>query len=337
MKAIVQDALGEAADVLRVIDIAESAEPRAGEILIDVTLAPVHHGDLQLIRSQPFIPEDTRYVRRGSEAVGIVRALGSDISGHANLSVGDRVIAFPTAGSWAESIAVPAFAVVPVPADIKDEVAGQLLINFITARMIVRGLRKSVSDEVLRDGAVLVTGAGSVVARLLLHMLRQEGVVAIGLARAPASAERVASELNGVPVVATSGLDWQDQVRLMASNKKIIGVLDCVSGPLLAQVAQLLADDAVIVTYGALGGVSIDIGAPQLIGQQLVVRGVVFSRWFTEVSPDEQVEDVRSAFAVARALPSLFRTGSVFDLDHFRDAVRAVEAPGRAGFVFLRP
>lgn len=337
MKAIVQDALGETADVLKVIDIADPAEPGPGEVLIDVTLAPVHHGDLQLIRAQPAIPDDTRHVRRGSEAIGIVRDLGSDVSGHAGLSIGDRVIAFPTADSWAERIAVPGFAVIPVPADIEDKVAGQLLINFITARMIVRSLRKSVSDEALREGAVLVTGAGSVVARLLLHLLHGEGITAIGLARTSTSAKQIAAELDGVSIIGTDAVDWQDQVRSTAPDRKIVGVLDCVSGALLADIARLLADDAVIVTYGALGGGPFGIGAPQLIGQQLVIRGVVFSRWFIETLPAEKAADVQAAFAVARALPSLFRTSAVYGLDDIREAVRAVEAPGRDGFVFLRP
>ena len=66
-------------------------------------------------------------------------------------------------------------------------------------------------------------------------------------------------------------------------------------------------------------------------------RGAVFSRWFSDLSPEEQADDVASAFAVAAALPSVFKTGGVYGLDEVRDAVAAVEAPGRDGFVFVRP
>jgi len=176
MKAVVQNALGEPADVLKLIDIEDQSQPAPGEILIDVKLASVHHGDLYLTRSQPSIPQDVGYVRRGSEAVGIVRALGSEVEGQGNLKVGDRVVGFPAIGSWAESIAIPAPTAIPVPPELSDEVAAQLFINYVTARMILRGLRKSVSDEVLSDGAVLVTGASTVVARLLLHFLDKEGL-----------------------------------------------------------------------------------------------------------------------------------------------------------------
>ncbi len=336
MKAIVQSALGEPAYALELIDI-EDHQPASGEVLIDVKLAPVHHGDLQLTRAQPNIPEGVGYVRRGSEAIGIVRALGSEVEGQGNLKVGDRVIGFPAVGSWAEGVVIPAFAAIPVPPELSDEVAAQLLINSVTARMILRGLRRSVSDEVLREGAVLVTGASTVVARLLLHFLGKEGLTPMGLTRSTASAKRVATELAGVQVAATEDADWQAQITSLAAGKKIVGVLDCVSGSLVGDLVPLLADDAAIVTYGALGGGKLGIGAPEIVGRQFIIRGVVFVRWFSELSRDEQINDIQSAIKLAGELPFLFKVGGVYSLADFQRAISAVEAPNRDGFVFIKP
>ncbi len=336
MKAVVQSALGEPADALKLIDI-EDQRPAPAEVLIDVKLAPVHHGDLHLTRSQPNIPKDVGFVRRGSEAVGIVRALGSEVEGQGNLKVGDRVVGFPAVGSWAQSVAIPAPAAIPVPPQLSDEVAAQLFINYVTARMILRGLRKSASDEVLREGTVLVTGASTVVARLLLHFLNEAGVKPIGLARSTASAKRVATELAGVQVLVTEDADWQTQVSSSAAGKKIVGVLDCVSGSLIRDVVPLLAADATIVTYGALSGEKFGISGSQLISSQFVVRGVVFTRWFVELSQDEQINDIRSAIKLAGELPSLFKVGGVYSLADFQQAISAVEAPNRDGFVFIKP
>jgi NADPH:quinone reductase-like Zn-dependent oxidoreductase len=337
MKAVVQSALGEPADVLKLIDIKDQDQPSPGDVLIDVTLAPVHHGDLSLIRLQPSMPEDVGFVRRGSEAVGIVRALGSGVEGQGKIKVGDRVIGFPAAGSWAESVAVPAPAAIPVPPELSDEVAAQLFINYVTARMILRGLRKSVPGDVLRDGAVLVTGASTVVARLLLHFLETEGLKLIGLARSEPSATRVAAELAGVHVAATEDAEWQTQVTSLAARRKIVGVLDCVSGSLVGDLVPLLADDAVILTYGALGGGKLGIGVPDIVNRQFVIRGVTFVRWFSELSQDEQISDMQSAIKLAGELPSLFKAGGVYRLDEFQQAISAVEAPNRDGFVFIKP
>ena len=337
MKAVVQTALGEQMDVLKLIDIKGQPKLAPGEALIDVRLAPVHHGDLQLVRAQASLPVDIGYVRRGSEAVGIVRALGSDVEGRSDLKVGDRVIGFPAAGSWAESVVIPAEAAIRVPSELGDEIAAQLLINYVTARMILRGLRKSVPEEVLRTSAVLVTGAGTVVARLLLNFLLKEGLHPIGLARSATSAKRVATELAGVRIAATEDADWQAQVTSLAAGRGIVGALDCVSGPLVRDFVPLLADDATIVTYGALGGRELGIGPSEIVGRQLVVRGVVFTRWFVDLSPEERASDIRSAFIVACELPSLFKTGGIYSLPDFQEAISAVEAPNRDGFVFIKP
>lgn len=140
MKALVQNGLGDPADALALMNI-EDRQPAPGEVLIEVRLAPVHHGDIQMVRAQPEIPEDVGYIRRGSEAVGVIRALGSNVDGRGNLKVGDRVVGFPAMRSWAESVAVPASAAVPVPPDLSDEAAAQLFSNYMTARMVLRGLR----------------------------------------------------------------------------------------------------------------------------------------------------------------------------------------------------
>ncbi len=337
MKAVVQSALGEPADVLKLIEIDGQSHLAPGDVLIDVKLAPVHHGDLHLTRSQPKIPGNVGYLRRGSEAVGIVRALGSEVEGQGNLKVGDRVIGFPAVGSWAESVAIPAPAAIPVPPELSDEVAAQLFINYVTARMILRGLQKSVPDEVLRAGTVLVTGASTVVARLLLHFLDKEGFKPIGLARNRASAKRVATELAGVKVAATGDADWQTQIASLTAGKKIVGVLDCVSGSLIGDLVPLLADDAAIVTYGSLGAGKLGISGPEIIDHQFVIRGVTFVRWFVELSQEEQISDIRSAIKLAGELPCLFRVGGIYSLTDFQQAISAVEAPNRDGFVFIKP
>jgi NADPH2:quinone reductase len=337
MKAIVQNAVGEPNSALALNEIGEQAELASNEVLIEVNLSPVHHGDLHLIRSLRGIPDEPGYARRGSEAVGIVRAVGEDIAKQGNLKIGARVVGLPAIGAWAERVVIPAFSAIPIPDDLSDEIAAQLFINYVTARMILRGLRKSVPEEKLRDGAVLVTGASSVVARLLLYFLRQEGLNPIGLARSEASAKRVQSELSDVPVTATADAEWKSHVTAGAAGKPIVGVADCVSGALLGEIAPLLADDCGIVTYGSLDNGPIGLNGFDITDHQFVIRGVTFVRWFFEVPPEEQSADIAAAIALARERPSLFTASNVFRLEDFEQAIAAVEQLNRNGFVFLKP
>ena len=337
MKAVAQHAVGEPADVLKIIDVPINNPPAAGEVLIDIRAASVHHGDLAQIRFQQDIPAELGHVRRGTEGVGIVRALGPGVEAQGGLKVGDRVIAFPAPGCWAQSVAVPVTAAIPVPPEISDDVAAQLFVNYTTARMILRGLRQSVSAEALRDGVVLVTGASTVVARLLLILLDRNGLRAIGLARSAASAKRVAAELPGTKMAAVEDDDWRARITRLAAGKKVVGVLDCVSGPLLGELVPLLAEGAAIVTYGALGGNQLAIGTNAIVGLKLTIRGVVLWQWHVELSHDEQQEDISSAFALASEVPSLFKVSRVYGLAEADQAVIAVEAPNRDGFILLKP
>lgn len=337
MKAVVQTALGEPGRALALTDIAEHAELSPNDVLIDVALAPVHHGDLHLIRALSGIPAQPGHVRRGSEAVGTVRALGAEIAKKGELKAGSRVVGFPAVGAWAERVVVPAYCVIPIPDDLSDEVAAQLFINYVTARMIMRGLRKSVTQDALSKGAVLVTGASTVVGRLLLYFMLRDGMHPIGLARSEASAERVQSEISGVSVAATADADWRSTVASYAGGRPIVGVADCVSGALVGDLVPLLADDCVIVTYGNLGGGPIGLDGFDLTDHQYVVRGVIFVRWFTEVPPDEQAADIAAAMKLARERPSLFTASNTFNLEAFQEAISAVEKPNRSGFVFLAP
>ena len=89
-------------------------------------------------------------------------------------------------------------AAISIPPELSDEIAAQLLIIYVTSRMTLRGLRKSVPENVVRDGVVLVSGAGTVVAPLLLHALSME--VRVGRCRGEFLGREIGHELVAVEV-----------------------------------------------------------------------------------------------------------------------------------------
>ncbi|MBM3717143.1 MAG: NADPH:quinone oxidoreductase, partial [Actinobacteria bacterium] len=86
MRAIIHHEFGEPADVLAVEEVA-TPEPGPGEVRVRVTLSPIHNHDLWTVRGtygyKPELP-----ARAGTEAVGVVDALGDGVEG---LTVGQRV------------------------------------------------------------------------------------------------------------------------------------------------------------------------------------------------------------------------------------------------------
>lgn len=99
---------GDPADVVKLISVDEPRDPDPGQVLIRVTLFPIHWGDLQAI--QLALP--TGQVRTGVEATGVVEKVGSGVH---HVTPGARVSVFPQPGAWAERITANAQFVVPFP------------------------------------------------------------------------------------------------------------------------------------------------------------------------------------------------------------------------------
>ncbi|GGV28749.1 hypothetical protein GCM10010260_81610 [Streptomyces filipinensis] len=121
--------------------------------------------------------------------------------------------------------------------------------------------------------------------------------------------------------------------------------VDCVAGPVGAQVSQALAPGAELMVYGALStyrqtnpaALPIPLQARSLIYETKTVRGFWLNRWFGTASPDI----VRRAPARVRDLVAdevlSIPQGRPFPLARFAEAVALAEAPAHGAeplFVF---
>lgn len=85
--------------------------PGAGEVEIEIAAAGVNFPDGLMIRGEYQVKPPTPFIP-GSEAAGIVRAVGAGVSG---LAPGDRVVALCGMGAFAERVAAPADRVTKIP------------------------------------------------------------------------------------------------------------------------------------------------------------------------------------------------------------------------------
>ncbi len=127
MKAIVCKAWG-LPDTL-VVDDLPDISPGPGQITIDIQAAGVNFPDVLIIQNKyqfkpelPFTP--------GSELAGIVRAVGDGVS---HLKAGDKVIAFAGQGAFAQQIAVPAAAAMPMPPGMDFDTAAAITLTYGTS------------------------------------------------------------------------------------------------------------------------------------------------------------------------------------------------------------
>lgn len=154
-------------EVLELVEIADP-EPAAGEVLVDVARAGMNFADTH--------KRHNVYLQKSAEeALPLIP--GNEISGRT--AGGTRVAAILPAGAggYAERVAVPESALVPVPDEVTDDQAAAILIQGLTAWGMLR-----VSARLAPGETVVVEGAAGGTGSLCVQLAKSMGARVIALA-----------------------------------------------------------------------------------------------------------------------------------------------------------
>jgi NADPH:quinone reductase-like Zn-dependent oxidoreductase len=325
MRAIIHHEFGDPAEVLGVENVS-LPEPGLREVRLRVLLAPIHNHDLWTVRgSYGYKPELP--ARAGTEAVGVVDAVGAEVDG---IQVGQRVATGGTFGVWSEYVIAKAGAVVPVPDGIPDDVAAQLISMPFSAISLVDFLGVSSGDVIVQNTA------NGTVGRLVAQIAASRGIRVIGLVRRESDVAELAE--SGIPdVVATVGDDWRGRVLDLAGDRPIIAAVDSVGGSASGDLLRLLGEGGTLVSFGAMASDAMEMSSGEIIFKQLTVKGF----WGSKVSAAMDAATRRALFAEQFQLNGSGRltlpVDSIHSFDDVRAAVDASLTPGRVGKVLLRP
>jgi NADPH2:quinone reductase len=325
MRALVQPQFGDPSEVLSVQEV-PTPEPGPGQALVRVLLSPIHNHDLWTVRgSYGFKPEMP--ARAGTEMVGVVEALGEGAEGPA---VGTRVAIGGAFGAWAEYVVATAKALIPIPEGMSDEAASQLVSMPFSAIALLDFLEVSEGDWIVQNTA---NGA---VGRMVAQLARARGVRVLGLVRRAAGVEEL-REQGIEDVVATDDDGWRDRVAELVGDAPIVAGVDSVGGSAAGDVVSLLAEDGVLVVFGAMASPTMEIASGDVIFKQVVIKGFWASKIFPAMSREKRAalmgELVAGISSGALTLP----VEKVFALEEIADAARASAQPGRRGKILLKP
>jgi NADPH:quinone reductase-like Zn-dependent oxidoreductase len=218
----------------------------AGSTVVRVTAAPVVQLDLLCASGTSYfgVPE-TPYVP-GGQGVGVVES--SD-----TFEAGTRVWFFATAGmkpgdgSLAERCAVPDDDVVPIDAEVPDELAAALGLSGVAGWMTLSWRARLQPGE-----RVLVLGGGGAVGQAAIGAARVlEASSVVAMARA-ASVSR--AESAGADVVVPLDGDVDALTAALAEHAPYDVVIDPVHGPAATAASRHLAEYGRLVNLGAAGG-----------------------------------------------------------------------------------
>jgi NADPH:quinone reductase-like Zn-dependent oxidoreductase len=323
MRSAVHAKFGNPAEVLT---LGESPvpQPGAGQVRVRTILAPIHNHDLWTVWGQ-YGYKPTLPAIGGSEAVGIVDALGDGVLG---IAVGQRVAVASVHGTWAEYFLAPAQGLVPVPDSIADEVAAQLIAMPFSAIALLEFLHVERGDWIIQNSA---NGA---VGKTLAILAKARGVHVVNLVRRDAGVSELA-ELGIDHAVSTAQEGWQQHVHSIVGDAPIRAAVDSIGGKASGDLLALLGENGLLVSFGATTTESMAISSKDLIFKQITVKGFWGSKLGGAMPAEVKRPLIGELLRLAAAGELKLPVEAVYDLTDVAQAAVASAQPGRKGKVLL--
>lgn len=242
--AIEYDAIG-GPEVLEYREI-EREIPGAGQVLVETRAIGVNPIDWKVRSGRRASRPITEPRRIGSDAAGVVIAVGEGV---VDWAVGDEVIVSGAIGAYATEAIAPAAKLARKPAALGWEIAAALPIPVATAHQVLTSLGVSDGDTLLLHG-----GSGAV-GQAAIQLARRLGATIIATA-SEANHPRV-RELGAIPIAYGPGLI--DRVRAVAPRGVDVA-LDAAGTDEAIEVSKELVSDPDRIGTIVLGARAAELG-----------------------------------------------------------------------------
>lgn len=263
----------------------------------------------------------------GSEAAGVIEALGEGVAG---LSLGQRVgYAVAGPGAYADARVLPADRLIPLPDDIDDVTAAGAMLKGMTAEYLLRR-----TFTVKPGDTVLVHAAAGGVGLIAAQWLRAIGATSIGTVGSEAKAELARAHGIDHTILYRSD-DFVARVKELTGGRGVDVVYDAVGKDTLARSMDCLRPRGMLVSFGNASGKPDPIDVLQL-GQ----KGCLY---LTRPSLHVYAHAASEMRAGAAALFEVIASGAVkirtttMPLDSVVDAHRLLESRQTTGSLVLLP
>lgn len=340
MKAVRFHQFG-APDVLRYEDVAEP-QLREDHVLVRVKACALNHLDLWIRKGLPGVK--LPHIN-GSDVSGDVERVGSYIgdvkpgtrvllspmtfcnvcqrcmAGEQNLCPQFSVLGYATDGGNADYIAVPRWAVIPIPEALTYDEAASLPLVFVTAWHMLVGRAKIQAGD-----TVLVLGGGSGVGSAAIQIAKMLGARVIATAGDETKLDK-SKELGADYLINHYQQKIAEEVRKITAKAGVDIVFEHVGQATWEDSVRSLKPGGVLVTCGATTGVEAKFDIRVLFSRQLSFLGSYMG------TMGELHEVLKHVFA-GRLKPVVDKS---FPLHEARAAHEYLEAGKQFGKVILNP
>ncbi|TDE37969.1 zinc-binding dehydrogenase [Antarcticimicrobium sediminis] len=325
MLAAIHDTFGEPSDVLTARDTT-TPKPAAGEVLVKMVLSPIHNHDLWTIRGNYGYKPDLPGAIGGTEALGVIEAVGTDVDA---AMIGKRVTIAGVHGTWAEYFVAPANGVLPLPDAISDVAGAQLIAMPFSALSLLETLKAKKGDWIIQ------TAANGAVGKIMATLAKARGIPLLSLVRRAGAVQELL-DLGIENVLSTSDTGWKQAARDLIGDAGAVSAIDSVGGDVSADLVDLLGLDGELVIFGTATGAPMPLSSGPLIMKHITIKGFWGSRVSQEMTPDQRKRLITELVTLTAKGELVLTDGGVYPIKEIAGALQAALTPGRSGKVMLR-
>jgi mitochondrial enoyl-[acyl-carrier protein] reductase / trans-2-enoyl-CoA reductase len=299
-------------------------EPQPDEAVVEVRAAPINPADLNAIEGKyPIRP--TLPATPGFEGAGMVVERGANVRA---IDLGALVILPHNLGTWRQAVAVKADQLIVVPPEIEPIQAAMLKINPMTALRLLHDYVELQSGDWLIQNA-----ANSAAGRDVIQIARELGYRTVSVVRRAELIEELQSE--GADVVLVDGENLRDAVKTVTDGAPIRLGLNAVGGDSALRLANALAPESTLVTYGAMSLQPLKIPNGLLIFKDLRFRGIWINKWYDNATPEQRLTAFQQLFDMAKRGRLRTKVEKLYSLSDVKSAVAHAAQGKRSGKIIL--
>ena len=227
-----------------VLELVELPVPQAKphEAVVKIAASGVNYIDVNLRNGAykaplPFLA--------GQEGAGVITAVGAAVR---SLRPGDRVAWSGVLGSYAEYVAAPAEALVPVPEEVGDRDAASAMLQGMTAHYLCYDTFPLKPGE-----TALMHAAAGGVGLLLVQMAHHLGARVIGTVSSRGEGE-LAREAGADEVILYTQTDFEAETKRLTGGQGVDVVYDSVGKATFDKSMNVLRPRGMLVHYGSSSG-----------------------------------------------------------------------------------
>jgi len=322
MKAIQVSKTGRP-EVLELVDLPIPQPPTSGAV-VKIAASGINFMDVDLREGRykaplPFVA--------GQEGSGAVTGIGAEVK---TVKVGDRVAWSGVLGSYAEYVAAPAEALVPVFPGVSDRDAAASMLQGMTAHYL------SHDAFVLKpDDTALVHAAAGGVGLLLVQMAHNIGARVIGTVSTEEKA-KLALAAGADDVILYTQTDFEAETKRLTAGKGVDVVYDGVGAATFEKSMDVLRPRGMLVLYGASSGPVPPVDPIMLSQKGSIYMARTTLAHFT-ATREELLARSGAVFGMIASGKLKLQIGRAYKLEEAQQAHRDLEGRKTTGKLLLIP